>query len=205
VLYEALTGWPAFSGAALADLMVAISLGRFDPASAVRPGLPRSVDGFFRKALAVDPAARFIDARTMAAAFREALAPRKPRWRWVAVAAGVAVAVVAATVPMLARTASPSRSEPAPPSGASAIADVVPPIESAPEAAPEPASPASTAASQSVAARPSAAAVSPRTAMPRPQPSAGPSAPPLASSKAIASTDPTSPRPRKEIEPNEIQ
>ncbi|MBM4356824.1 MAG: protein kinase [Deltaproteobacteria bacterium] len=70
VAYELLTGYLPFSGETLAALSIAISTGRFPPATTRRSGLPRSIDAWFELALNPDPTQRFTSARDLAAAFR---------------------------------------------------------------------------------------------------------------------------------------
>lgn len=75
VAYYALTGYVPFDGETLGALHVAIASGRFTPVSRVRPDLPPALDGWFQRALAVDPAARFQTARELAKAFADAIGP----------------------------------------------------------------------------------------------------------------------------------
>ncbi len=75
VAYYALTGGVPFSGETLGALCVAIAAGTFVPASRAEPGLPPAIDGWFDRALAIDPEDRFQTARDMARAFGKALGP----------------------------------------------------------------------------------------------------------------------------------
>lgn len=79
IAYEALTGRPPFAGRTFSDLFVALSDGRFRPATALRPALPAAIDGFFARALAKDPARRFSSAEDLARAFGAAANARRSR------------------------------------------------------------------------------------------------------------------------------
>jgi serine/threonine protein kinase len=73
VAYYALTTRVPFTGETLGSLCVAIAAGKFTPPSAIRPGVPKTIDGWFAQALMVDPKDRFQSAREMAVAYAEAL------------------------------------------------------------------------------------------------------------------------------------
>ncbi|WP_438013575.1 serine/threonine-protein kinase [Sorangium sp. So ce315] len=73
VAYHALTGRVPFTGETLGALSVALHTGIFTPPSAVRPELSPAIDAWMRKALALDPAARFGSARRMAEALEHAV------------------------------------------------------------------------------------------------------------------------------------
>ena len=73
VAYYALTLRVPFTGETLGSLCVAIASGKFTPPSALRPGVPKTIDGWFAQAFAVDPKDRFQSAREMAVAYAEAL------------------------------------------------------------------------------------------------------------------------------------
>jgi len=83
VAYFALTRRLPFDAGSLEGLYFAIDRGRFDRPTQLRPELPRAIDAWFEKALAHDPAARFANARAMAAALsniaRPAQRDRRPR------------------------------------------------------------------------------------------------------------------------------
>jgi serine/threonine protein kinase len=68
VAYRALTGFDAFDAETIGGIYVAISEGRFVPATARRSELPAGIDAWFERALAREPAKRFATAREMAAA-----------------------------------------------------------------------------------------------------------------------------------------
>ncbi|EYF03216.1 serine/threonine protein kinase [Chondromyces apiculatus DSM 436] len=72
VVYEALTGVLPFERPTFTAVMAAIGVGRFDPPSTRRPGLPASLDTWCARALAQDRDARFSSARSMANSFRTA-------------------------------------------------------------------------------------------------------------------------------------
>ncbi|MGK3993088.1 protein kinase domain-containing protein [Sorangium sp. So ce1024] len=73
VAYHALTGSVPFTGETLGALSVALHTGIFTPPSAVRPELSPAIDAWMKKALALDPAARFGSARQMAEAMEHAV------------------------------------------------------------------------------------------------------------------------------------
>jgi serine/threonine-protein kinase len=70
VLYEALTGAPPFSGADISQIMYQIVHATPPPPSAVNSRVPPMLDLIVAKALAKDPAARYQDARALAADLR---------------------------------------------------------------------------------------------------------------------------------------
>ena len=70
--YEGLTGKLPFSGQHAA-IGLAMILGRYPPATELRPDLPSTVDDWFRKAFAVDPTQRFADVNELAQTFNDAL------------------------------------------------------------------------------------------------------------------------------------
>jgi serine/threonine-protein kinase len=69
VVYECLTGQPPFTGETLGAIHVAITQGRYTPASKLVPGLHPAIDAWFARALASDPAARFGSSRDLVDAF----------------------------------------------------------------------------------------------------------------------------------------
>ena len=72
VAYNALTGRVPFFAETLGALCVAIHSGHHDPVTLGRPELPKTLDGWFQRALARDPAARFASAKEMAVEFARA-------------------------------------------------------------------------------------------------------------------------------------
>jgi hypothetical protein len=72
ILYELLTGERPFAGDDIPGLVYAVAHGTPDPASRRNPNLPRTLDGFFDRALAKEPAGRFPDAAAFARAFEDA-------------------------------------------------------------------------------------------------------------------------------------
>jgi serine/threonine-protein kinase len=70
VLYEALTGAPPFSGADITQVMYQIVHADPPPPSALNSRVPPMLDLIVAKALAKDPAARYPDARELAADLR---------------------------------------------------------------------------------------------------------------------------------------
>lgn len=69
VVYECLTGQPPFTGETLGAIHVAITTGRYVPASKLVPGLHPAIDAWFARALAGEPAARFGSSRDLIEAF----------------------------------------------------------------------------------------------------------------------------------------
>jgi serine/threonine-protein kinase len=68
VAYHCLVGRAPFDAETFGGLCIAINRGEYTPVSHCRPGFGPDVDGWFEKALAVDPARRFASAKAMAAA-----------------------------------------------------------------------------------------------------------------------------------------
>lgn len=81
VAYFALTRRSPFDADSLEGLYFAIDGGTFKRPTELRPELPRSLDGWFEKALAHDPAVRFASAGEMVQTFREAIRGEPPAWR----------------------------------------------------------------------------------------------------------------------------
>ncbi|WP_155798128.1 serine/threonine-protein kinase, partial [Sorangium cellulosum] len=73
VVYHALTGQVPFTGETLGALSVVLHTGIFTPPSALRPELSPAIDAWMKRALALDPAARFGSARQMAEALEHAV------------------------------------------------------------------------------------------------------------------------------------
>jgi serine/threonine-protein kinase len=207
VAYEALTGALPFEGSTIPELMMAIGADRPEPPSKLRPGLPRALDAWFERALAKRPDDRFGSVAEMAAAFRRALerSSRPPRWLAGAVLVGLAVLAGLAVMARRGEQA-PEHAAPAVPVASVAAAVVAPPPSSpvapaSPTGAPELAAPAPLRASPPaprhavpvIAAPPAAPSASPATTASPPPPAAAETPPPPA------------PRPRKEIDPSEIQ
>ncbi|MGK3983687.1 serine/threonine-protein kinase [Sorangium sp. So ce136] len=77
VAYHAITGQVPFFADALVALTLVVHAGRFKPPSALRPDAPPALDDWMRRALQLDPSARFGSAREMADALDRALSPRR--------------------------------------------------------------------------------------------------------------------------------
>ncbi|WP_437604827.1 protein kinase [Sorangium sp. So ce834] len=73
VAYHALTGQVPFRGETLGALSVVLHTGIFTPPSAIRPELSPAIDAWMKRALALDPAARFASARQLAEALEHAV------------------------------------------------------------------------------------------------------------------------------------
>jgi len=116
-IYHALTGAFPYPGNSCAEIGCALSLGTFLPPSAYRLGLPRGVDEWFKKAIAVRAEERFSSPADMLEAFERAIEPSTARdtpvsleldlerlhegWPsavWKAIGAVAALAAVAVTV-----------------------------------------------------------------------------------------------------------
>jgi eukaryotic-like serine/threonine-protein kinase len=70
VAYHALTGWLPFRAETLGALCVAINAGSFPLPSQLRPELGAAFDAWFQRAIAREPADRFVTAREMAEALQ---------------------------------------------------------------------------------------------------------------------------------------
>ncbi|MGK3993615.1 protein kinase domain-containing protein [Sorangium sp. So ce1024] len=77
VAYHAITGQVPFFAETIAVLTLKVHAGQFTPPSALRPEAPPALDDWMRRALQLDPGARFGSAREMAEALEWALAPRR--------------------------------------------------------------------------------------------------------------------------------
>ena len=100
IIYECLTGRLPFPGRSVAELIVNMSVGRFDPPSNVRATLPSELDAWFIRALAKRKEQRFPRVEDMAQSFRAAIlvhpVRRLPRLaRRIAGLIGLAAAVFA--------------------------------------------------------------------------------------------------------------
>ncbi|HEX4515137.1 MAG TPA: serine/threonine-protein kinase [Polyangiaceae bacterium] len=169
-IYHALTGAFPYPGRSCAEIGCALSTGTFLPPSAYRLGLPRGVDEWFAKAIAVRVEERFTSPSEMLEAFESAISPSTrdtpvsieldleglhegwPSAVWKAIGAVAALSAVAVTVHagMVERRATRALAAVAETHTTSAVieasATIPPPplpIESA--AAPAPASPPSKA------------------------------------------------------------
>lgn len=81
MIYETLTGRPPFDGRNLLEILFQHANRPPEPLGSLRPDLPPEVPAFVHRALAKDPAVRFPDAATMAAAWRGAWNQDAPRPR----------------------------------------------------------------------------------------------------------------------------
>jgi len=73
VAYRCLTGKLPFEGDSFGSMCLSVNAGVFAPPSSVDESLPRELDGWFKRALQVDPSARFQSASEMADAYLAAL------------------------------------------------------------------------------------------------------------------------------------
>ena len=79
IIYECLTGRLPFPGRSVAELIINMSVGRFDPPSNVRPTLPIELDAWFVRALGKLKEQRFPRVEEMAQSFRAAIVGRPVR------------------------------------------------------------------------------------------------------------------------------
>lgn len=79
IIYECLTGRLPFPGRSVAELIINMSVGRFDAPSTVRAALPREVDAWFLRALGKRKEQRFARVEEMAQSFRAAILGRPMR------------------------------------------------------------------------------------------------------------------------------
>ncbi|MEZ4440623.1 MAG: serine/threonine-protein kinase [Polyangiaceae bacterium] len=106
LVYVALLAALPFRGKGNAEMFLAIRTAQYEPASALREGLPPAVDAWFAKAFHMDIAERFATAAEMNDAWQRAvtaepveaapLEPRRPAW--LAGAAALGLLVLAAVV-----------------------------------------------------------------------------------------------------------
>lgn len=82
VAYFALTRRSPFDADSLEGLYFAIDGGTFKRPTELRPELPRSLDAWFERALAHDPAARFATAREMVQTFQDAIRGESAWRKW---------------------------------------------------------------------------------------------------------------------------
>jgi serine/threonine-protein kinase len=79
IIYECITGRLPFPGRSVAELIVNMSVGRFDPPTTVRPMLPRELDAWFARALGKRKEQRFPRVEDMALSFHAAILGRPLR------------------------------------------------------------------------------------------------------------------------------
>ncbi|WP_437291848.1 protein kinase domain-containing protein [Sorangium sp. So ce406] len=77
VAYHAITGQVPFFAETIVGLTLSVHSGKFTPPSALRPEAPPALDDWMRRALQLDPNARFGSAREMAEALERALSSRR--------------------------------------------------------------------------------------------------------------------------------
>ena len=187
VTYEAVTGVSCFEGANVPQLMMSIGKGISRPASQVRADLPRGIDAFFARALAAKPRDRFASASELAAAFRALLVEPRRSNRGVVIGA-IAVITSIACVGLFAALRSLEPAPPAPVAPLSSAQITAPSHDVPPPIAPPPTPSDSPTSSPSTTPR---VTTTPRV---KTTASAAPPAP---------TVEP--PRPKKRIDPSEIQ
>ena len=203
VTYEAVTGASCFEGANVPQLMMSIGKGIYRPASQMKADLPHGIDAFFARALAQRSQDRFASATELAEAFRGLLAPPPRRSNRGVVIGALAVIAAIASVGLFALLRTPEAVTPAPMSTPSGALIIAPPHD-----VPTP----TTAPSPSDAPTSSPSSTSRVTTTPRVKSTAS-AAPPLpvvapAVTTATAPSPPPTadpPRPKKRIDPSEIQ
>ena len=79
IIYECLTGRLPFPGRSVAELIVNMSVGRFEPPSNVRGAVPSELDAWFVRALSKRKEQRFPRVEDMARSFRAAILVRPVR------------------------------------------------------------------------------------------------------------------------------
>ncbi|XXX82375.1 serine/threonine-protein kinase [Sorangium sp. So ce134] len=82
VAYHAITGQAPFVGDSLAALTLFVHTGKFKPPSALRPEAPPALDDWMRKAMQLDPSARFGSAKEMADALERVLSRKGGAETW---------------------------------------------------------------------------------------------------------------------------
>ena len=129
ILYECLSGEPAFHAGSMVELLAKAASGSFEALRKVRPDAPAWLAQAIERALAVDAADRFADGGT----FARALVPRtESRRGLVAVAAVLLAAAIGAALLLRSGPAAPRAGEtptpptapapsPTPPSGVAAV------------------------------------------------------------------------------------
>ncbi len=115
VLWECLTGQPAFAAGTQVDVLARVLHDDLPPPSTVNPDVPPVLDSICLKALAKDPAQRYQSAEALLcdleaarhAPARKAPAPRANRLRLVVLAASLVTALIVAGVLWLSRSRGP--------------------------------------------------------------------------------------------------
>jgi eukaryotic-like serine/threonine-protein kinase len=186
--YEALTGQACFGrGASMTELLVSISTLRYTPASRLRPELPKAVDAWLARVLAVRAEDRFTSVAEMARAFRAAITPppaeQRATWRIITTAALLILAsIVVALLALRSLEGEPSITADAtsPTSKPTASAVAPPPPSPLPSPPPPPVAPSIDARATSFPAPPPAPSLKVLPAhrvKPNATASAGPKAP----------------------------
>ena len=202
VTYEAVTGASCFEGANVPQLMMAIGKGVYRPASQVRSDLPRGIDAFFARALAPRAEDRFATPHEFASAFRALIEAPPRRSNRGAILGAVALATTAACVALFALLRAPETAKPpsvAPPASALIIA---PPHDLPPQNVDAPAPSSTPTTSPSTTPRVTTTTRLKSTATP-PPPVVTPAVTTAPAPVPPPSADP--PRPKKRIDPSEIQ
>jgi eukaryotic-like serine/threonine-protein kinase len=205
VVYEALSGAACFEGPTLLRVLAKIASRQIVPIRERVPELPVAIDAWFDRALALDATDRFADADELAASFRaiftSPLASQPTRSPRMFVIGATAALVLAIGIGLLVR----AFSDPAKEASQSAQAS---PVQSAQHHDTPP--PAPTAATDVPAAVTSTVNAPPQHPLRAPEPARSGTATTAAASAPSASAPPpaveaTPPRPKKRIDPSEIQ
>lgn len=117
IVFRALTGQLPFGENSLVDQMMRVTTADRPSVRQWRPELPRAIDGWVRKALAIDPKARFKNGHAMSSALAQALGEAPAGTRLLPLPSidelqGAVVSAFGAAASLLKRLAAPVISEP---------------------------------------------------------------------------------------------
>jgi serine/threonine-protein kinase len=121
ILHECLSGTPTFQGESLVELLARVDQGEVEALSRLRPEAPAWLENAIRRALAREPARRFVDGAAFLVALErrgEVEAPPVGRWLAVAAVAGVAVLGTLGGALLVRRAPAPRALPSAPPPAA---------------------------------------------------------------------------------------
>jgi serine/threonine-protein kinase len=138
IVFRALTGQLPFGENSLVDQMKLVTTAERPSVRRWRPELPRAIDSWARKALAIEPKARFKNGRALSSALGEALGEERTGARLLPLPSidelqGAVASAFGAAASLLKRFATPIASEPA--ASAPTMLQPAPPPPDAPVAA----------------------------------------------------------------------
>ena len=113
ILYECLSGRPAFAGDSVLDVVALACQGRFEPLATVAPEVPRWLAAVVERALASSPGERHEDALALGRAL--ARGPTRPAWPLAGATLALVLILAAPGAWWLAHDPAPKPSRPAPP------------------------------------------------------------------------------------------